>query len=234
MSWMVMLLVLPPTKTNLATTFLARQGRTWVVKRATSLFNLVWSNVAKQVARFFLPVLLRFSLVLYSFFGVQTSVLIQNYVDFGPLFLGIIIHFVQVWSFSVTEHYALVSLEKQVYCQPQMYELYRGVRGHVLPEKKMKTGFSETTYPAFPGSNAINSYVYFVELSVLSLVIHNSRALFSKPFQSQANCKLFHVKSLLISSQSECFLTVRFSFEYAILLIFLARPSYFKQCLIFQ
>ena len=73
-------------------------------------------------------------------------------------------------------------------------------------------------------------YVYFVELSVLSLVIHNSCALFSKPFQSQANCKLFHVKSLLISSQSECFLTVRFSFEYAILLILLARPSYFKQC----
>ena len=39
------------------------------------------------------------SLVLYSFFGVQTSVFIQNYVDFGPLFLGVIIHFVQVWSF---------------------------------------------------------------------------------------------------------------------------------------
>ena len=34
-----------------------------------------------------------------SFFGVQTSVFIQNYVDFGPLFLGIIIHLVQVWSF---------------------------------------------------------------------------------------------------------------------------------------
>ena len=27
-------------------------------------------------------------------------------------------------------------LEKQVYCQPQMYELYRGVRGHVPLEKK--------------------------------------------------------------------------------------------------
>ena len=39
------------------------------------------------------------SLVLYRFFGVQTSVFIQNYVDFGPLFLGIIIHFVQEWSF---------------------------------------------------------------------------------------------------------------------------------------
>ena len=84
------------------------------------------------------PFYCSFSLVLWSFFSVQTSVFIQNYVDFGPLFLGIIIHFVQVWSFSVTEHYALVSLEKQVYCQPQMYELYRGVRGHVLPEKKWK------------------------------------------------------------------------------------------------
>ena len=45
---------------------------------------------------------------------------------------------------------------------------------------------------------------------------------------------LFHVKALLIFSQSECFLTVRFSFEYAILFILLARPSYFKHCLIFQ
>ena len=44
---------------NLATVFLARQGRTWVVKRATSLFNLVCSNVAKQVALFLLPVLLQ-------------------------------------------------------------------------------------------------------------------------------------------------------------------------------
>ena len=180
------------------------------------------------------PFYCSFSLVLCSFFSVQTSVFIQNYVDFGPLFLGIIIHFVQVWSFSVTEHYALVSLEKQVYCQPQMYELYRRVWGRAPPKKKIKIGLSETTYPAFPGSNAINSYVYFVELSVLSLVIHNSRALFSKPFQSQANCKLFNVKSLLISNQSECVLTVRFIFEYAILIILLARPSYFKQYLIFQ
>ena len=45
------------------------------------------------------PFYCSFSLVLCSFFGVQTSVLIQNYVDFGQLFLGIIIHFVQVWSF---------------------------------------------------------------------------------------------------------------------------------------
>ena len=38
--------------------------------------------------------------------------------------------------------------------------------------------------------------------------------LFSKPFQSQANWKRFCVKSLLISGQSGCFLTARFSFEY--------------------
>ena len=72
-----------------------------------------------------------------------------------------------------------------MYCQPRLHKLYRGVRGHALPEKKkLKIGLSETTYPAFPGSDAINSCVYFVELSVLSLVIHNSRTLFSKPFAS--------------------------------------------------
>ena len=67
---------------NLATVFLARQGRTWVVKRATSLFNLVCSNVAKQVALFYCPFYCSLSLVLHSFFGIQTSVFIQNYVDF--------------------------------------------------------------------------------------------------------------------------------------------------------
>ena len=50
------------------------------------------------------PFYCSFSLVLCSFFGVQTSVFIKNYVDFGPLFLGIIIHFVQVWSFFVIGH----------------------------------------------------------------------------------------------------------------------------------
>ena len=46
-----------------------------------------------------------------------------------------------------------------MYCQPQMYELFKAVRGHVSPDKKnkMKIGLSETTYPAFPGSKAINS-----------------------------------------------------------------------------
>ena len=55
-------------------------------------------------------------------------------------------------------------LEKQADCQSRMHELYRGVREHVPPENVLKIGLSETPYPAFPGSNAINSYVYFVEL----------------------------------------------------------------------
>ena len=48
----------------------------------------------------------------------------------------------------------------------------------MLPGKFfLKIGLSETPYPAFSGSNTINSYVYFVELlSVESLVIHDSRA----------------------------------------------------------
>ena len=44
-----------------------------------------------------------------------------------------------------------------------MHELCRG-KGVCSPEKVLKIGLSETPYPAFPGSNAINSYVYFVEL----------------------------------------------------------------------
>ena len=97
-----------------------------------------------------------------------------------------------------------------MYCKPRLHKLYRGSGHAPLDKKKLKIGFSETTYPAFSGSNAINrstqgmnySYVFFV----VSLVMHNSHALISKPFQSRANCKLFHVKSLLISSQSGGFL----------------------------
>ena len=47
----------------------------------------------------------------------------------------------------------------------------------MLPGKK-KIGLSKTTYPAFPESNAINLYAYFVELSDLRVVIQNTRALF--------------------------------------------------------
>ena len=46
---------------NLATLFVAGQFRTWLVKRATSLFDLFCSNVAKQFTRFFVA---RFSVAL--------------------------------------------------------------------------------------------------------------------------------------------------------------------------
>ena len=49
--------VLPATKTNLATLFGARQVWTWVVKRATSLFNWFCSNVACKTSSTSLPVL---------------------------------------------------------------------------------------------------------------------------------------------------------------------------------
>ena len=40
----------------------------------------------------------------------------------------------------------------------------QGGPGACSPEKFLKIGPSETPYPAFTGSNAMNSYVYFVEL----------------------------------------------------------------------
>ena len=42
----------------------------------------------------------------------------------------------------------------------RMLELYEGVRAHAPPETFFKIGLSETPYPTFPGSNAINSYVH--------------------------------------------------------------------------
>ena len=48
---------LPPTCETVLQQIRLRGFFSWVVKRATSLFNLFWSNVAKQVARFLLPVL---------------------------------------------------------------------------------------------------------------------------------------------------------------------------------
>ena len=50
-----------------------------------------------------------------------------------------------------------------------MNELYRGggavgVRGHAPEKKKLEIVLSETSYPAFSGTNAINPHVYFDEL----------------------------------------------------------------------
>ena len=45
-----------------------KKGLIWVVKRTASLFNLFFSNVARQVARFFfLPVLMPFNLTFIHF-----------------------------------------------------------------------------------------------------------------------------------------------------------------------
>lgn len=75
--------------------------------------------------------------------------------------------FIQTWyhhSFCLgMEVFVIEQLEKQADCQPRMHELYRGP-GACSPEKFLKIGLSKTPYPAFPGSNAINSYVYFIEL----------------------------------------------------------------------
>ena len=55
-SWIAMLCVLPPTSNLSCNKSACWQVWTWVVKRSTSLFNLFCSNVARQVARFLLPV----------------------------------------------------------------------------------------------------------------------------------------------------------------------------------
>ena len=52
----------------------------------------------------------------------------------------------------------------QTWYQPRMQELYRGFGG-MFPRKKIFENWTlGNAIPAFPGSNAINSYVYFVEL----------------------------------------------------------------------
>ena len=51
-----MLGVLPPMFKPVYNLICCKTGLMWVVKRATSLFNSFRSNLAKQVARFLLPV----------------------------------------------------------------------------------------------------------------------------------------------------------------------------------
>ena len=56
MGWIAMLRVLPSTFKPVNNLICYKTGLMWGVKRATSLFNLCCSNVARQVARFLLPV----------------------------------------------------------------------------------------------------------------------------------------------------------------------------------
>lgn len=71
--------VLPPTKTNLATLFFARQVRTWVVKHATSLFNSFRSKATKQVAgfsfaRLTVPIASQTENVIYAIFKTRQQI----------------------------------------------------------------------------------------------------------------------------------------------------------------
>ena len=56
-SWIAMLRVLPPMFDPLLQEIRMQGLFSWVVKRATSLFNSFCSHVAKQIERFLLPVL---------------------------------------------------------------------------------------------------------------------------------------------------------------------------------
>ena len=56
-SWIAMLRVLPPMFDPVLQEIRMQGLFSWVVKRATSLFNSFCSHVAKQIARFLLPVL---------------------------------------------------------------------------------------------------------------------------------------------------------------------------------
>ena len=102
------------------------------------------------------------SLVLYSFFGVQTSVSCSVFIHTrynhsfcpGVEFFGGELN---------SQHQSYWRNKRTVI--PECSNYIRGVRGCMLPRKNFsKLGPSETPYPAFPGSNAINSYVHFVKL----------------------------------------------------------------------
>ena len=55
-SWIAMLRILPPMFKPVNNLICCQTGLMWVVKHTTLLFNSFWSNVARQVAHFLLPV----------------------------------------------------------------------------------------------------------------------------------------------------------------------------------
>ena len=99
---------------NLAALFLARHSRTWLVNRQTSLFNLVCSNVAKQVACFLLPVLLQLQSCFVQFLWCSNFCFRLELCRFWTTVFRYHHSFCPGMEFFVTEHSALVSLEKQV------------------------------------------------------------------------------------------------------------------------
>ena len=66
----------------------ARQVWTWVVKRTTSLFNSLCTNITKQVALFCCPFYRRSKTTLFAFltcFLIRLSVVVSRCVDFNLL-----------------------------------------------------------------------------------------------------------------------------------------------------
>ena len=74
---------------------------------------------------------------------------------------------------------------KQGDCKPRMHEFYRGGTCPLSPPPPHRTKIFEnwalgTPYPAFPGSNAINWYLYFVLFPSRSTKIHDSQVFKTK------------------------------------------------------
>ena len=119
----------------------------WFTKTFDDLFN-------KWISQRLLCLALR------CFFGVQTSVFIQNYIDFcfsvSSFVLskyGVFCHW--TLSTSVTGETSGLSASREARI------IIMGGSGGMFPrKKKLKFGLAETPYPSIPGSNAINSYLF--------------------------------------------------------------------------
>ena len=79
-----MLRSLPPTFKPVNNLICCKTGLMWVVKRAISLFNLLYSNVARQVARFHAPLLI---LLTCAFSSLLDAL---HFLCFFPLLIDIV------------------------------------------------------------------------------------------------------------------------------------------------
>ena len=96
------------------------------------------------------------SLVLYSFFWCPNVCFhTQNYVDFST---------------TVFLYHLSFCSDMDLFVTQRMHE------GHTPLGKNLEIELSETPYPAFPGSNAINSYTCILSRFSQSLLIHGSQA----------------------------------------------------------
>ena len=129
---------------NLATLFLARQVRTWVVKCVISLFNLVCSNVAKQVARFWLPFLLKLQSCFVQFLWCSNFCFHPELCRFWTTFS------VSLFILSRYGVFLLLNIKHQCHWRnkctvsPECTSYKGGLWGIAPSEKKIKIGLSET------------------------------------------------------------------------------------------